>query len=292
MAIVSCTEIGPRETSRSTRGNDSATTTYRVITTGRQNGWEAVPGLPALGDAWPGNSGIFAQDVRAREAEQLEGGRWAWDVEITYAPAEFDMTAGGGDYPVNPLLRPAMWSFGGRMVQYFPTKDKWDRDLVNTAGDPLDPIEGFFRVHGIATIHKNLASFSMADVTYWVNGINSDAVQGIPRGHLLVTDMTADLRRENGFSYWAGSVTVEYNPEGWQPKLINQGMRYWKTSGEKETLCWAEDADGNKATEPVLLNESGGLLIDPTTKPSEMPDVVWLYPIQHEYVNFSHLLGV
>lgn len=296
MAILSATEIGPRQTWRSVESGDGAKTRWRIISDERLNGWESVAQLPAIGAAWSGNSSIYLIEVRAEEAEQLDGGGWAWDVDLNYGVPQFDTGGGGsgGSYPSNPLLRPAVWSFDGQLVQYFPTEDTAGNKLVNTAGDPLEPVEGFFKVHAIATIQKNLATFSMSDVVYWTNGINSASVQGVPKGYLRINNMNASQRSEGGLNYWAATVTIEYNPDSWELAILNQGMRYWENPGEStEKLMWATDADGNRATESVLLDEYGGLLIDPTAaKPATMPEPVMLYPKQHTYVNFNVLLGV
>jgi len=241
-----------------------------VATTDNDEGSYAVAdasGLPSLGNAHPEDPVSLCVDVEARP---VNGEPSIWLVTCKYTNDLPNDTIDDDD-PMS--VRPkASWGFEDH--SRFVDKDRDDDPILNTAGDryddPIELVDSF----PVLTIVRNRLTFSATQAYNYNNSVNSDTFRGAAPGTLRVR-MTASEEWKGDAAYWAVTYVFRYNPNGWQPKVLEAGL-YQKVSGSR-IPCYVKGEnpyDSEPVSVPVPL-DANGAQIDPTTLTDNPPPTVY-----------------
>ena len=257
MAVTSVREIwdgrGGRSSEAATR---EYTRTFRVLTDDPTDGPLIVmigSGLPQVGNAYTESSG--AVDLGARcvsvDPQQDQDDPKAWLVTIRYSTAPAAATSGLGaggkgarggsgsdpsDDSQNPLLRPAEigWSFNRyrkpiRKARLYATAGAVNPDfgtvvpVVNSAGDPFDPLPEVDDSRLILTVSRNEATFDPLFAIDYQDAVNSDLFLGAaPRQAKLNLSAKRQWDKVIG-PYYAVQYDIEFRREGWLLSLLDAG---------------------------------------------------------------------
>jgi hypothetical protein len=229
----------------------------------------AASGVPRVGDAHPEDIVSLCVDVDAKP----HGAPNAWIVSCKYTNDLPDDTIDDDD---PTAVRPKE-SWGAADFSRYVSQDRDDKPILNTAGDRYDePIE-IIDTFPTLSISKNKNSFSVTQAFDYNNSVNSDTFKGAAPGTLRVL-ITANEEWKGDAAFWAMSYTFTYNPNGWQPTLLESGL-YQKVASDRVpcTVKGIAAHDAEPVTSPVPL-DADGEQINPanlTNTPSPVVHTTW-----------------
>lgn len=135
--------------------------------------------------------------------------------------------------------------------------------VVNTVVDPFDPLPEVFRSHHLITItiHRLPADLNWTARSAFMDSLNDAGFQLLGRTYpaktLRCTAYDVESVWETGASgmtfFFKLTVQLEYDPDGWQPKILNTGRRK-KVAGKAVAIV---DAAGQPVADPVPLTAAG-----------------------------------
>lgn len=237
-------------------------------------------GVPALGNAHPEDAVSLCTDVDAKPNASAPN---VWTITCKYTN---DLPSDDIDEE-DPTLLQVDESWGFDDFSRFVSEDRDGNAILNTAGDryedPIEMVDSFPTL----TIKKNKLSFSAADAFAYNNSTNSDTFKGAAPGTLRVR-ITATKEFRGGDVYWAYTYVFRYNPEGWQPKVLETGLYQLDGSGNRIpcTELGAAAHDSEPVTHPVPLDVNG-LQIDPSTLPGAAYYTTWNVLPELPYANLG-----
>jgi len=241
--------------------------------TANERSWAVAQasGVPVIGDSHPEDAASLCVDV----AVSPGGDPSVWGVQCKYTNdlpdadiADDDATS--SQQPGTPASSSSgsqeSWSFEEH--SRYVGQDRDDKPILNTAGDRYeDPVE-IVDCFPTLTISKNKASFDVSDAYLYNNAVNSDTFRGAEPGTLRVK-ITATQQFANDEHFWATTYTFRYNPNGWQPTILEAGLyqlAYIKMAEVDHTPCTVVGKapfDSEPVDHPVPLDDRGKQ-IDPT----------------------------
>lgn len=202
---------------------------YKVTTDNVLTGPHAVLNAPSLPALWATYSCFGDVDstahLIAKHAEEVDESGLQWEVTCQYASDQIEIKDDPTDQPVKYSLN---WAQFERVVE----KDNDGNPIVNTIGDIFtDPPYKQDDSRPILVAKRNLAApldtQTMAD---YKDAVNSDDFQGANPGEAKIKNITCgDLAVLNGVQYYPTTFEIEYNPDGWQPEILNRGHRARKS---------------------------------------------------------------
>lgn len=254
--------------------------------------WQVRTSEPTVGQGFVRNQ--FLLGAPYNNITENDPGAWCKSVEVRQGPSaiiwevtcEYDSEWRPADNP-NPLLRPAEYRYRGRTILVSRTEDLDGKKFVNSAGQPFDVSEvGIPFNIGIVEFSVNVATYSIAQVQEWKNGVNDAAFFGAAKGTLKLVDYDGDPATETdqtgfAYSYFRVSGSIEYKPDGWMVELLNKGKVQKNQDGDKENI---HDEHGQDINEEVLLDAAGKKL-----PPNGTPTYKTFRNL--EYIDFT-LLGL
>lgn len=191
----------------------------------------------------------WVQSVETESPEDNNRIVWHVNVELTDT---LDGSGGdldsppGGNKP-NPMDDAPIFNFGSGDGTKFIRKDIKGNLIVNTAGDPPDPIQ-VFRPRPVVTFNRNEPLVTWSKVRQFVGKVNKNAWNGAPAGSVLCRSIVAQQRWRNEIPYYATAYQFEFDDtDGWQLKLVSTGYR---------ELVQSTGGNGNvtKTIAPILVN--------------------------------------
>lgn len=205
------------------------------------------------------SNGFFT--ARKLDPKQMSQSPFAWMVTVQYSTEPLNEDE---DEPENPLDKPLRVSWDSELSQTFTTKDRNDKPMLNSAGDPLEPIEKD-DVRWMIRLTKNFSSVP-SWVANYVNKVNSSSVtiQGLtlePRTCKVQSLRIGEMQVQNDVSFMEVSVEIAYKPDTWDAVRLDEGFHYLNGSSEPTKITLS---DGSEPSEPVLLDGDGGILANPT----------------------------
>jgi hypothetical protein len=231
------------------------------------------PEIPTLYpiSSWPTDPGALLVDVDPQQQEETPD---FWIVTCSYT-SNPDIGK-PEDVQENPLNRPAVIQRSPVQRQRIVERDVDGNLIINTAGEPFNPPVEREEHAPSFTITKNLANWPYAMELALTDAINSSPIvyvsRGISYGARLVkcNGFSGGESYENGINFWAVSVALEVNWDGWNPDKLNAGFREKYTDEFGEKYLWPiTGANGESVSEPVLLDSLGRS--DPYRDPIYLP---------------------
>lgn len=262
-----------RGTASSTTGGRQYTRVWRAIT----DGSSVHPSLAAL--RAPVAVGVpFPYDINARCTEVSAAYEREEDSRQIYlVTATYETKSGSGSQEEeneNPLDDVPVKRWSSRTVRLPVRVDINKQAIVNSVGEPFDPLpEEDFQVLVFEYQH-NVATYSETNAKEYRGAINSDkfVLSGlqVEPYQARMQNITAVNAERNGVRYWVESVVIEI-VDDWRLKLIDEGRRqlgdpagngdeFYLGDGEFGQVVPILDANGEPLDEPVLLNGAGGPL--------------------------------
>lgn len=225
------------------------TEVYRVETSTNTDGPYIVGsagGLPLLGDPhFEDTSATCRKIAPKREGEN----KLTWLVQCDYSTE----TPEPEEEEENPLLKPVIRNKRSNQVEEPMVEDLEGNMVLNSAGcQPTSPVL-VKRSYGIYQFTKNYATFNDQLADAIEDSVNSAVFLGKAAGTVRCNSIDAEEVYEGNFHYWKLTFEFEYNPHGWQPKFLNDGLH--EISGGE--LVRILDDNGEPVTEPVPLDLSG-----------------------------------
>jgi hypothetical protein len=232
---------------------------FVAVTTADEGSYavSTAAGIPSIGAAHPEDPVALCVDV---DSKPHAGERDKWIINLKYTN---DLPEEDIDDDDPTSARPKS-SWGADDFSRFVSEDRDGAAIVNKAGDRYeDPIE-IIDTFPTLTITKNINSFNVATAFAYNNSTNSDTFKGAAPGTLRVK-ITASEEWRGDAPYWAASYVFRYNPNGWQPSILEQGLhQLWNANKVPCTVKGAAPFDSDSVENPVPLDVNG-LQIDPTT---------------------------
>lgn len=205
--------------------------------------------------------------LRKGKAVEVSGKRnpWWYEFDLEWSS---EIPSQPQQDPSNPAADPIEMEIGGneRMVAVY--RDRNGKAILNSAKDFFsDPaIE-----RPITTIYvrvtRSVLSFTPADAFAIADRVNSDAYLAATTGQLKMGAPVGRLVPATGQrpQHWRVTYTMLYDPLGWQPKVLDQGLR---RLNDDDQLVPILDKEGlHPITEPVPLDGAGQ-----PVPPEELPD--------------------
>jgi hypothetical protein len=202
--------------------------------------------VPAYAAMHPANVNYF---VIGKNARQLSP--HYWEVSVRYGSAKF--VKRNNENAEDPLDEDPVvtFSFTTAEVQIDKTID--NLPIINSAGDVFDPPATETRYYPVLKVVRNEASYDFAVAALVIGCINDDTFLEFPAGYWMISDWSAEELWYGDTKYY--KVTHEFilNPWGWYLEIMDRGWGY-REGGEYKV---AKDSDGERVSEPILLNGSG-----------------------------------
>lgn len=250
MTITYIEEIASGRTAKNTKGIRSYQAQFRLSTsvqTERAYDVGSHPLLPVIGSIHPDDVYAYCTDLSVDPT-----GPWAiWTVTASYS-TEREITE-------NPLLEPAVITWGSEQYQKPVTIDKEDNLIVNSAGDPFDPPAMMDDARVSVTVTKNVASIPSWVLQYH-NAINSasftiDGTTIAARVAKVQSVSIGERQFRGGVQFRVLTYSMTFRYEGWPLVVLDAGMR--KISGTTRVPIANADA-------PVPLDGLGAPIAEPT----------------------------
>lgn len=234
----------------------------------------AGSGVPARGSSHPDDIGAF---VIGRRASQESHRKY-------HAFIRYSSRIPEDQQETNPLLQPVRRRWRSVQDTEIAVRDRDGKHVLNKAQVPYDPPLEKRASRVVLEFVRNESSFDGSLALQFVNRVNSALYSGANPGTLLCSEITGEEAFFNGASYWIVNYVFEYNPAGWQPRLLEQSLI---EIGDDGGWYRIKDGDDEPITAPVPI-DSSGKEIDPGLLPDAAISTVWDV---YEEVNFG-ILGL
>lgn len=250
-----------RDHALSDKGVRTYTRVFHVITDDPYVGPAAVRAALGIsrGDPYITDSESDLQArVRRIQPQQQDNPR-LWEVRVEYDSTQEEESESPFDKPPE-----VSWDFAQfTRVAY---KDRDGKAILNSAGQYFDPPIEIDDSRPVLTVVRNEPSYNPSLAYQYRDAVNSDAFYGAPPGTAKVVKITGASAVENDIPFWRVTYEFSFNPDGWQPSILDQG-RYAKIGGKLVPIP-EFDTDGNEirgshVADPVPLNGNGARLADP-----------------------------
>lgn len=210
-----------------------------------------------VGDAHPINGFTFLK----RLVPSPTGNRLVWRVAGEYEQGSTP------SWPGNPLEAPSQVAWGSATYTEPAVEDIDGNAIVNSAWQSFDPPLTIERRALVATIVYNSEDFNPAQAAEFQGTVNAAATTignfNVGPREAKIIEIGATKQYYKDIEYWQVTIKIEINPETWDRKVLDQGL--YELDGDLKLLQMYSD-DGEKATEPLLLN-GGGFKLPPGEPP-------------------------
>lgn len=246
-----------------------------------------APGIPQKGEQHPVTAGMVAG-----KPEPDAVGPHYYRVLVRYSEIS---GSGAKAKAENPLERPAEISWGLETANEPIESDLDGKPIVNTAGQPFDPLVEIPFSIPILRIGRNEANSNIAQIITYAGGrgaTNTDSFFGAEPGEALCRSIQESKQVEGEYAFWRREYEIAFREVneakgrvGWRLRILNLG---WATdTGQIDAdgcpiFKVVKDKDYAPLPEPVCLSEDG-------TKVVKKDHAVWLIFRVHPELLFAPL---
>jgi len=235
------------------------TRVWRVITDDREDeGPTILAALPPIGSIY--SAADPAAWLRHLHPSNASFSPYVWICTGAYS-SEFEVKE-------NPLEEPAKITWKTQNFRRPYTKDRENKAILNSAGDPFDPpIEGDDS-RWQCTIQKNVAAVPIVVLTY-KDAINEAAftVRGVEfpeRTAKIMSMEISDTQRagdaDNPIEFYSFTWSFAGDPDNWDLEILDAGMRELNDNDKLQRIY---NDDGQPVHSPVPLDGAGAKLENP-----------------------------
>lgn len=274
MAVVSV-----EETPESRGGYDDEyqreyTRTFEVLTDDEDDGpitVEFAAGIPRVWDAFVernGTSGDAIAVCRKVSARRSLDDPLMWVVTCEFsisrqtgigAQGSAANRQPGGTNADDPTKWAPQYSWGAQQVKVPFRKDRTGRWVLNSAGDPYDPLPELDASIPTLTVSRYQAAFNAEMAKSYAYAVNADTFLFADPGQARLQPITAESEATGGVLLWKVRITVEFMtvfPYTWQPWILDAGYRRVNlTTGKNVAII--DELTKQPVQRPVPLNGLG-----------------------------------
>lgn len=273
MAVTRCAEDWKgRDGTFQNVQNNRVTRTWKVITDDKTDNYFTISSYFAATEGivyltpHPDNGAYTARDL---SADQQDESPFFWIVTVTYSTEPLKADDQDQQAP-NPLDRPVRITWDSENAQEFTTKDKDGKAMLNSAGDPLEPVEKD-DIRWIIALTKNFDELPSWILTT-VNKVNDAAITisglELPERTVKVQRLHIGERQvENDVPFYEVTIELAYKEDTWDVKRLDEGFNVTSGDGrvpatEKKKIQIETDESGvfADATEAIPLDGAGAVL--------------------------------
>lgn len=191
---------------------------------------------------------------------------YVWIATINYGPWNPLTHTDDGD----PFSQPVQIFYDPQTFQEAADKDKDGNPVVNAAFDSFDPAPQRDKTRPIIRAVHNEPTFSMSLAASLADCVNSDQILDVD-GAVIYEARTLKIAcprgnpqfsQEKNITYYQVEYQFAINHNTWDIATLNQGYRELDDSGNRRPIL----VNGQTATTPVMLDESGVALLPPVDK--------------------------
>lgn len=279
--ILTVRRLTSREGDANENGIRTYSTDYLVETNSAAEPEASVgsaAGLPGVGSPHPSDPTARCNGLKLKQRDSPFS--HLWDVTATYTnePMSPAAVAALSPTPTNPLTAPSKVSFRSKHHEVPFTEDRDGDPVVNSAGDAFEPPGNKDATRWTIHIVKNYTAIPSTLGDYQ-DKVNDGAVV---LGGLSVPDECAKINVDginpvisNGVSYVEVSFVIEVRFEGWGQTYIQQGFNEKVGTPGVRKKCYIK---GVEVTNPVPLDATGAMIVDPTPADIVRTDPFHPYP--------------
>lgn len=227
MAIVDCLEIwGDRQGMQDGDGSRAYTRYFRVTTNSGQDGPLTVmqaPGLPQLYDNYSDPSGVFDIGCTCVKVtpRQDQGDPFTWLVVCDYDTSFIDALLGDK----NPLNRRATKNWAPEKFQEPYDRDALGTAVLNSAGEPFDPLPVRDATRLVLTIERFEQSFDQQEALSYADTVNAESFQGFAAGLVKCDSITGNEHLENAILCYHVRYIFHFDELGWVDFILDAGYK-------------------------------------------------------------------
>lgn len=270
LEVLDIREYGPRKHSSS--GSDRSYGTVYLVQVNEKNADPVALRLSLLAN--PKVPAGWATDPQARisglDLDQMDQSRFWWTAGVAWS------TNFSQQVDEDPLSKPVKRYSTSNPATEYVTQDVYGNPIINTAGDPYDPIE----VEALRTefrVQWNSTSFSVPLAIAYRKATNSDYFSGYDPGTLRVTACNAEeiiippgvsTTYPAGLTYYSCEAGFALNTDTWKLKILNSGFylrdKTKPNDPKKKVRIMTTNDEGVKvpAETRQLISEDGKSVID------------------------------
>lgn len=268
VAILSVDPVPRSETSQQSLGQDGAVTKtadliYQVIVDADHSPTEievATDGnttVPEVGSEHPNDP---HRRLKVKTPTRSDEDPYTWFVRLSYSNQVQE-----GSLNPHPLLqRPRIVAMGSRQLRRQIFLDRAGSPIVNTADQPYTTPVEVDHWDRFVRIVANFATMSEQFRAAWDGALNSNSFHGDAPGTVLVSMPTVVEATENNITFAKATLELFFRAEGWQPRLLSQGLRQkvWKDNDPEApdatfTIEAIPDPNSATVTEEMYLDQYG-----------------------------------
>jgi hypothetical protein len=235
----------------------------------------SLPFLPAQFEGFPGAAGFPIPTARQFRLRRFPDSQYHWRCTVTYSTAPLTQEEKEKESNDSPLNRAPRISVDRENLDKVIFEDRSGEGILTSAGDVFeDPIvwPGARKVYNI-TYNAQTIPVWHDDLEGKINAAAKTISKGgspkeYPAGTLLyMPGAISDLKEEAGISYMEISFQLLVDRRTWKLRLLDQGYNYLD-GGTKKVI----EIDGQRPSDPQLLDGAGGLLANPSPATAEYLD--------------------
>ena len=180
---------------------------------------------------------------------------WYYTVNVTYSTETPTATQQNIQY-WNPLDDEPDIEIDGEPLLYPVWKDLDGKMIANTANQPITDVNEERNIE-VITINRNEPILNTSRDRYYRGTVNAYAYAGAARGTLKITRIRATREYRNEFKFYKYYYEIRYNEKGWQPEILNAGVKQLTGSGTSLRYIDCKDSDSMPVSSPVPLDVNG-----------------------------------
>lgn len=287
MAVTYVGELSEGRQATNSKGVRTYTRMFRLTTSSQTDNAFTVGSnvnLPIIGNVFPGDSTAYCTDISI----QCVRGWRIWDATVTYS-TERKLSDQQSSDPQNPTPatgEPAYITWDTEQFQKPATRDRDNKGIVNSAGDPFLPPEQMDDSRRVVTVQKNLTAVptwildyqdSVNDASFTVDGVTVTAGKA-----KMQRVSVGPIELRNGATFRQVTFVIALRRDGWAYSLLDQGFN--EKDPADETKRRPIYINGQLPSSPVLLDGTGKAQTDPKTA-----NATYLTYNVYKTANFSSL---
>ena len=287
MAVTFVGELAEGGRAANSKGIRTYTRVFRLTTSSQNDNAYTVGSninLPIIGNVFPSDQDAFCTDI---DIQCVRGWR-IWDATVNYSTerALSDQKSSDPQNPTPPTGEPVYVTWDTEQFQRPATRDKDNKGVVNSAGDPFIPPEQMDDSRRIVTVQKNLTAVptwildyqdSVNAASFTVDGVTIAAGDAKMQ---RVSVGPPELR--NGVLFRQVTFVIALRRDGWAYNILDQGFN--EKDPADATKRKPIYVNGHLPSSPVLLDGTGKVLENPTTA-----NAVYLTYNVYKTADFSQL---
>jgi len=272
MATVTAEVPGSDSVTEDEGGNRELTRVFAVKCNTGEYAYSAMraSGIPARYEQHPEDPDAYAYKASVRSQGNE---RCYYHVTITYSTLKRQ----------DPADELPEVSWEDEEFERTVEKDRNDDAILNAAGDRYEEPVTFTDSRPVLRVVRNEPVFDPLAAYQYNRSVNSDTFYGAVPGTMRAK-ITGDMKWRDGVQYWRVTYVFRYNPDGWQPEVLEQGLYQIASvddgSGgteDRKLPCTVKGKSPNDS-EPVSYAvpiDADGKQIDPDDLPTNAVYTQW-----------------